>query len=210
MRFSKERCFLKFIFIVFISLGLGSGCSSHPTKIRTVTEPERPPLATHLGDKEAYEFALGVAQLAIKNKHYQKAEEILTKVRQKHPDDVRVYRLLAHMYEQQGQLDLAWVARDKAIKLEAHTKNDEAEFARLSLLTHRYRQAEKIYQQWLEEAENENEKSIALNNLGLSAFVQQHYKQAQAYFIQALQQDPLNKKARKNLLLLKSVIKRAS
>jgi Flp pilus assembly protein TadD len=187
---------------------LTGGCSSQPSKLVQSTATDNPPLAQNLGEKDEYEFALGLAKLAIENKRYDKAEQILNRLRQANEEDVRVYRLLAKMYEQQGHLDLAWVAWHKAIQLDAHTIADESEYARLALLTKHYAEAEKIYQAWLDDADNDSEKSRAFNNLGLSAFLQQHYRQAKRYFTEALQVDPLNKKARQNLLLLNSVMEK--
>ena len=201
---------MRIAFLLVMLTFLFSGCASQPSKLERMTATDRPPLAQDLTDADEYEFALGLAKLAVKDGNYPRAETILSHLRHHRPDDLRVYRVLAKMYEKQEKLELAYVDWQKVSSADEHTQGDESELARLALLTKHYVEAEKVYQQWLNDADADNEKSIALNNLGLSAMVQQRYHTAKAYFLKALKTDPLNKKARNNLTILNALMESQS
>ncbi|WP_172959725.1 tetratricopeptide repeat protein [Thiomicrorhabdus aquaedulcis] len=162
------------------------------------------PLNTELNDAQEYEFALDLAKLSVERKHYSRAEGLLQKLRKANGQDIRVYRLLAQMYEAQSKLPTALVAWQEANKLPSKTVDDESEWARLALMQDQYAVAEAIYQAWL--SSNEVSRQVSgLNNLGFSALLQKQYPTAKEYFGKALQKDPLNSKARSNLQLLNSI-----
>ena len=197
------------LFFVAILGALVMGCVSTPSKNSDIDyakySESRDSLASELGDKEEYEFALDLAQMAVERKHYDRAEVLLQKLRKVNQQDVRSYRLLAKIYEAQNKIQYAHVSMQEAIKQLSKTVDDESEFARLSLMLSDYASAEAIYQAWL--LSNEASRQIsALNNLGFSQLLQKNYPLAQTYFEQALQKDPLNSKARNNLQLLKTLV----
>lgn len=197
---------------LFFAALLGSmvtGCVSTPSKNADIDyakySESRDALASELGEKEEYEFALDLAQMAVERKRYDRAEVLLQKLRKVNQQDVRSYRLLAKIYEAQGKIQYARVSMQEAIKQPTKTVDDESEFARLSLMLSDYVSAEEIYQAWL--LSNEASRQIsALNNLGFSQLLQKDYPLAQTYFEQALQKDPLSSKARNNLQLLKTLM----
>jgi Flp pilus assembly protein TadD len=163
------------------------------------------PLATELDQKEEYEFALEIAKLKIERKRYAEAEGLLQKLRKAESDDIRLYRLLAQVYEAQKKTDLSLVAWQQVHKHPKKTIDDASELARLSLIQGEYAPAEIIYQAWLEKS-NITLQVTALNNLGFSALLQKKYTDAQDFFEQALQKDPLNSKALNNLKLVKTLV----
>lgn len=163
------------------------------------------PLATELGEQEEYEFALDLARLQVERQRYDQAETLLQKLRRTRADDIRLYRLLGRVYEGQGKPDRALIAWRETQTLSGRTIEDESQLARLALMQNQYELAEQIYQAWLKQ----NDKRVqisALNNLGFSALLQKQYTQAQAYFEQALERDPLNDKALNNLKLLTTLM----
>jgi len=163
------------------------------------------PLATELSQQEEYEFALDLAKLQIQRKRYERAEVLLQKLRKVKGDDIRLYRLLAQVYEAQQKNDLSLIAWQEVNKRVEATIDDESELARLFLMQSEYTPAETIYQAWL----NHSNKAIqvtALNNLGFSALLQKKYTDAENFFLQALQKDPLNSKAINNLKLVKTLV----
>jgi Tfp pilus assembly protein PilF len=185
------------------------GCSSTKTKVENNVDYSKysqqdAPLATQLNDQDEYEFALDLASLAIERKQYSRAEGILHKARKVNPQDVRIYRMLAKVYEAQDNNNYALVAMQQANKQATKTVEDESELGRLALMQDKFVLAENIYQSWLTSTDMSRQVS-ALNNLGFSALLQKKYVSAKIYFEQALQKDPLNTKARNNLLLLKNL-----
>lgn len=192
------------LLIVFLS-----GCSSTPNKPEMPTKmpsqsTQAPPLASDLSQKEEYEFALDLARLEIKRQRYARAEGLLQKLRKIDRDDLRVYRLLAQVYEAQKKQDMAFIAWKQVNKSKDKTINDEAELARLALMNEEFDLAEKTYQAWLASGDV-LQKVSAFNNLGFSSVLQKRYQQAKSYFEQALELDPLNTKALNNLKLVNSL-----
>jgi predicted Zn-dependent protease len=104
------------------------------------------PLATDLDQHEEYEFALDLAKLEIKRKRYDRAEVLLQKLRKDQGEDIRIYRLLAQVYEAQKKNDLSLVAWQEVNKRAEATIDDESELARLLLIQSEYKSAEAIYQ----------------------------------------------------------------
>ncbi|MBN2867023.1 MAG: tetratricopeptide repeat protein [Thiotrichales bacterium] len=187
---------LSFLFLV--------GCSQAPKKPdmpKDQVESQTKPLATDLSAEDEYQFALDLAGLEVKRQRYDRAEGILQKLRKAEREDIRVYRLLAQVYEAQKKPEMALIAWQQANKFTDKTISDEAELARLALMNEQYASAEAIYQTWLLSAD-ELQKVSGLNNLGFSAILQKKYSAAKAYFQQALEVDPLNAKAINNLKLV--------
>jgi Tfp pilus assembly protein PilF len=209
--FSKESSFevLKCILLVSILTPL-IGCSQLATKKDNKIDyskysQQSEPLSSELGQKEEYEFALDLARLDIERKRFDNAEVLLQKLRKAKGDDIRLYRLLAQVYEAQQKNDLSLVAWQEVNKRAEATIDDESELARLFLMHSEYTPAETIYQVWL----NQSDKTLqvtALNNLGFSALLQKKYTNAENFFLQALQIDPLNSKAINNLKLVKTLV----
>jgi len=166
---------------------------------------QSPALASDLSLKEEYEFALDLAGLELNRKRYSRAEGLLQKLRKIDRDDVRVYRMLAQVYEAQQKPNMALVAWEQVNKSSDKTISDEAELARLALMNEAFELAEGIYKSWLE-SDVLMQKISALNNLGFSAILQKRYVEAQRFFEQALNIDPLNTKALNNLKLVKTLI----
>ncbi|WP_373020460.1 tetratricopeptide repeat protein [Thiomicrorhabdus sp.] len=196
--------------LMAVLLVLLSGCSQMPKKPVSQIDYAKysqqvKPLATELGEKEEYQFALDLARLEVDRKRYQRAEMLLQKLRKAESKDIRLYRLLGQVYEAQKKNDRALIAWQEANKLADKTLDDESEMARLSLVEGQYSIAENVYQGWLKKQDATLHVS-ALNNLGFSALLQKRYVQAQNYFEQALQQDPLNGKALNNLKLVKTLV----
>lgn len=186
-----------------------AGCSSTKNKVENNVDYAKysqqvEPLATELNDQDEYEFALDLANLAIEQKQYARAESILQKARKVQQHDVRTYRMLAKTYEAQGKVNYALISMIEANKQPTKTIDDESELARLALMEDEFTLAEEIYQAWLRSSEVSRQVS-ALNNLGFCDLLQKKYISAQEYFEQALQKDPLNTKARNNLQLLKTL-----
>ncbi len=163
------------------------------------------PLSAELGQKEEYEFALDLAKLQIERQHYERAEVLLQKLRKAQSDDIRLYRLLAQVYEAQQKNDLSLIAWQEVNKNSKVSIDDQFELARLSLIQGEYAAAESIYQAWLTH-EDRTIQVTALNNLGFSALLQKKYMDAQDLFEQALRKDPLNSKAINNLKLVKTLV----
>jgi len=184
------------------------GCSQMQTKPSIPTDKaqeQTQPLATNLGVEDEYEFALDLVGLEVKRQRYDRAESLLQKLRKTGREDVRVYRLLAQVYEAQKKPDMALIAWQEVNKSQDKTLSDEAELARLALMNERYSQAESIYQSWLTSSDR-LQKVSAFNNLGFSAILQKKYRSAKTYFQQALEVDPLNTKAINNLKLVTTLM----
>ncbi|MDG6779041.1 tetratricopeptide repeat protein [Thiomicrorhabdus sp. zzn3] len=186
-----------------------SACSTATTKVQSQIDyakfsKQEAPLATELGEQEEYEFALDLARFQVEHQRYAQAEPLLQKLRRERSNDLRVYRLLAKVYEGQKKLDRALVAWREANKISGHSLSDESELARLALIMEHYQEAERIYQSWLARSDVTTQVS-ALNNLGFSALLQKDFMGAKRFFEQALQQDPLNSKASNNLKLLQNL-----
>jgi len=196
--------------LLVLALAFISGCSQTPSKPElankaALQQPQTPPLASNLSQKEEYEFALDLAGLELKRQRYARAEGLLQKLRKIDREDVRIYRLLAQVYEAQQKPDMALIAWQQVNKSADKSKNDEGELARLALMNEQYELAQKIYQAWLESDDILRQVS-ALNNLGFSSVLQKQYQQAQVFFEKALELDPLNTKALNNLKLVKTLV----
>lgn len=162
------------------------------------------PLSTNLSDEDEYQFALDLAAFQVQHQKFDQAESLLQKLRKENHLDIRVYRLLAQLYEGKKNYDLALIAWREVNKLKQSNIDDEANLARLAIMSDAYSEAEEIYQTWLQNASQSTQVS-ALNNLGFSALLQKKYSEARVYFEQALQKDPLNTKAINNLQLVKTL-----
>ncbi|MDX1347251.1 MAG: tetratricopeptide repeat protein [Thiomicrorhabdus chilensis] len=205
----RHKNWLKFSLLTGLLVLLG-GCSQAPKKVESQIDYAKysqqvEPLASELGEKEEYEFALDLARLEVNRKRYERAEFLLKKLRKAESQDIRLYRLLGKVYEAQQKNQLALIAWQEAAKLPDKTLDDESELARLSLVEGRYDDAESLYRDWLKRPEMTVQVS-ALNNLGFSALLQKNYLDAQGYFEEALQKDPLNTKALNNLKLVKTLV----
>ena len=163
------------------------------------------PLASDLSLEDEYEFALDLVRLELERQHYSRAESLLHKLRKVNRDDVRLYRLLAEVYEAQQKQNMALVSWKEVNKSNDKTIDDESELARMALMNEAFSLAEGIYKTWIE-SDEVLQKISAFNNLGFSALLQKQYPQAKAYFEQALAIDPLNSKALNNLKLVNTLI----
>lgn len=206
---TRHTNWLKLGFLTGLLVLLG-GCSQTPKKVESQIDYAKysqqvEPLASELGEKEEYQFALDLARLELNRQRYERAEFLLKKLRKAESQDIRLYRLLGKVYEAQQKNELALIAWQEAAKLPDKTLDDESELARLSLVEGQYADAEKLYQDWLKRPEMTVQVS-ALNNLGFSALLQKNYLEAQRYFEDALQKDPLNTKALNNLKLVKTLV----
>jgi len=191
---------------------LFAGCSQSPTKLSQLEKqaferPQSPPLATELSAQDEYEFALDLAELEINRQRYQQAESLLHKLRKAKSDDLRLYRMLAKVYEGQQKNSMALIAWLHVNKSSDRTVSDEAELARLALVQEAFDIAEPIYQAWLNSDKISTQVS-GLNNLGFASMLQNDYRQAKEYFKQALRKDPLNSKASNNLALVTTLIEK--
>lgn len=187
-----------------------TGCGSTPEKPSYADKTSIPmedvePLAKELNEQDEYELALDMARLDIKEKRYDKAYLLLTKLKKFKPTDIRIYRLLTQYYAARDDLEMAFIASQQGLKMEGAGINDEQTYARYAMQTNRYQQADAIYQDWYDQSSTESMQVIALNNLGFSALLQQDFKQAKDYLAQALELDPLNEKARNNMKLIQSI-----
>lgn len=183
-----------------------TGCSQTPVKMaalekNTVEVSHGTPLASELSAEDEYQFALDLARLNVTKQRFAKAETLLHKLRKEKPSDIRVYRLLAELYEQSERLDLSLTAWQEVNKNAQKTTKDEAQLARLAIMLERYELAKPIYEAWLNAA-NPAKQASALNNLGFVALLEGQVAQAQNYLKRALQIDPLNSKAIHNLKLV--------
>jgi Tfp pilus assembly protein PilF len=209
--FSKESFFVILKFFVSVSLLTPlAGCSQLSTKTDNKVDyvkysQQSEPLSSELGQKEEYEFALDLARLDVERERYDHAEVLLQKLRKAKGDDIRLYRLLAQIYEAQQKNELCLVAWQEVNKRAEATIDDESELARLFLMQSEYASAETIYQAWLNHSDT-GMQVTALNNLGFSALLQKKYTDAENFFLQALQKDPLNSKAINNLKLVKTLV----
>ena len=173
----------------------------------TIARDEKP-LKTVLDEKEQLRFRLDYARLLIKDNKISEAEHLLDSLRKDEAIAPDAYPLLAKVYELQKNWQNAYIAWDVACKLDnSHNIDLQSRLARAALLSEKYDIAEQIYQQWLSPV-NQGSKKIqitALNNLGFTYLLQKKYEQAEIYLKQALELDPLDKKALANLRLLQEL-----
>lgn len=186
------------------------GCTSSPNipgkhQPKEIPVDQVEPLASNLTEDDEYKFGLDLVALEIRNKQFNRADRLLRKLKKYKPDDIRVYRLYTDYYEAKQDYAMAFISSQQVLKKSGANKKDEDRFARYALMTDHYSEADKIYQQWLDNADSSSVEVIALNNLGFSALLQKRYQKAKSYFQQAIQKDPLNEKARNNLKLIQSV-----
>jgi len=168
--------------LMALILTLLMGCSQTPNKPELAIKAplqssQTPPLASNLSQKEEYEFALDLARLELKRQRYSRAEVLLQKLRKIDREDVRVYRLLAQVYEAQQKPDMALIAWQQVNKSKEKSKSDEAELARLALMNGQFELAESLYQAWLK-SDDIIQQVSELNNLGFSAVLQKQYVKA--------------------------------
>ncbi|WP_319380742.1 tetratricopeptide repeat protein [Thiomicrorhabdus sp.] len=197
------------VLVVFCSLSLLSACSSVSSSKQNdlnyaKLSTQQTPLITELDADQEEKFALDLIELEISRQHYDRAEEMLQKIRKTADDKLRAYRLLAKTYEGQDKRQLALLAWREVNQLPGKTVDDEASYAQVALIQGNYQTADSIYRTWLSSGVAEREVS-ALNNLGFSALLQKRYNEARDLFRQALHRDPLNSKALNNLILLDSL-----
>ena len=195
---------VKQAFIIGLSILLLNGCASTSKPSSANPADNTKPLADSLTEESQFEFAMDMVRLQMDRSEWERAEQLLLKLRRSHADEPEVFRLLGRVYEAKQQLDLAYITRDQLLKLDDHTRSDEADFARIAVQLERYSDAEKIYQAWLSDEQN-HVQVAGLNNLGFSALLQTDLNQAESYFDQALALDPLNQKTRNNLALLRQI-----
>ncbi|MDX1352907.1 MAG: tetratricopeptide repeat protein [Thiomicrorhabdus sp.] len=210
--FELEKFALLKVGLGVLLLTLFAGCSQSPSKLsqlekKTFERHQAPPLATELSAQDEYEFALDLAELEINRQRYQQAESLLHKLRKAKSDDLRLYRMLAKVYEGQQKNGMALIAWLQVNKSDKRLISDEAELARLALLQEAFDIAEPIYQAWLN-SDKVSMQVSGLNNLGFASLLQNDYLQAQKYFNQALRKDPLNSKAMNNLALVTRLIEK--
>ena len=207
----RQSRWLKLSLVALLS-AMVTGCSQSPTKLsqlenKAFEQPQTPPLASNLNAQEEYEFALDLAEWEINRQRYERAETLLQKLRKAQYDDLRLYRMLAKVYEGQQKNALALVAWLHVNKSNDRLVSDEAELARLALIQEEFDIAEPIYQAWLS-SDKISQQVSGLNNLGFAAILQNDYSQAKVYFKQALGKDPLNTKASNNLALVNTLIEK--
>lgn len=183
-----------------------SGCSHQPSReAPNQTTDQTPPLAANLSAEQRLDFTLNLLEQALVDastpQNYQNIEQNLLQLRRGAPDDVRIYRLLIETYIQDSRMDLAYVTAKELVKLPKASLDDEDMFASIALSLEDYVTAESVYKRWLEQPASHTQVA-ALNNLGFSALLQRNWSQAEDYFTLALERDPLNQRARHNLVLL--------
>lgn len=189
--------------LLLAALGL-SGCANTPKNESADPAENTKPLADSLTEESQFEFAMDMVRLQIDRSEWERAEKLLLKLRRSHANEPEVFRLLGRVYEAKDQLDLAYITREQLLKIEEHTRSDEADFARTAIQLERYEAAEATYQAWLLDEQN-HVQVAGLNNLGFSALLQSNLAQARSYFDRALALDPLNQKSRNNLALLRQI-----
>ncbi len=189
---------LKFVLVFSVMAWLLVGCAVTSTPD---AEQSTAPLAESLSEQAQFDFAIDLARMQIERAEYDKAEQLLLKLRRAQAENVEVYRLLAQAYEESGQIELAYITLQVVIKLKSVSLSDEAKFAGIAIQLQKFTQAEAIYQAWLK-SEQTQVVVAGLNNLGFSSLLQAQYGLATDYFQQALLKDPLNQKSRHNLLLV--------
>lgn len=195
-------------FCLFLLVAFSSACTTEPKKVdyrekNTVALEKVEPLANELDEQQEFDFALDVVSLELKNKRFDKAYRLLTKLKKNQPNDIRVYRNYVRYYQLIDDTEMAYLSARTALTKSGATQKDEDIFAKLALMTENYVEAEDIYQNWLDDTQDEQVEVIAMNNLGFSALLQKDFDRAKGYFNQALVKDPLNEKARNNLQLIK-------
>jgi tetratricopeptide (TPR) repeat protein len=183
-----------------------SGCSHLPSRdVATPSTDQTPPLAANLSAEQRLDFTLNLLEQALVDastpQNYQNIEQNLLQLRRSAPDDVRIYRLLIETYIQDSRMDLAYVTAKELVKLPQASLDDEDVFASIALSLEDYVTAEAVYLGWLDQAAIHTQVA-ALNNLGFSSLLQRNWSQAEDYFSIALERDPLNQRARHNLVLL--------
>lgn len=201
--FLKNSCLVLIVFLM-------AGCTSTPAILDKSHPKEIPvdqvkPLASNLTQDDEYKFGLDLVALEIRNRQFDRADKLLNKLKKYKSDDVRVYRLYTDYYEAKQNYAMAFVSSQQALKQSGSNKKDQGRFAKYALMTDHYAEADKIYQQWLDDADSTSVEVIALNNLGFSALLQKQYQKSKGYFQKAIEKDPLNEKARNNLKLIQTV-----
>ncbi len=183
-----------------------SGCAHQPSRSMSTQEMNQASaLAANLSAEQRLNFTLNLIEQALldatSTQHYQNIEQNLLQLRRNSPNDERVYRYLIEVYTQDSRLDLAYVTAKELIKLPNATLVDQDVFASIALSLEDYVAADRIYQGWLSQPASHTQVA-GLNNLGFSALLQQDWSRAEDYFTLALEKDPLNQRARHNLVLL--------
>lgn len=191
---------------VFFAGLLLSGCAHQPSRsMPTQDMNQGTPLAANLSAEQRLNFTLNLIEQALldasSTQHYQNIEQNLLSLRRNSPSDERIYRYLIEVYTQDSRLDLAYVTAKELINLSNATLVDQDLFASIALSLEDYVAAERIYQDWLTQPASHTQVA-GLNNLGFSALLQQDWSRAEDYFTLALEKDPLNQRARHNLVLL--------
>lgn len=189
--------------LLLAALGL-SGCANTVKNAPASSAENTKPLADSLTEESQFDFAMDMVRLQMDRSEWERAEELLLKLRRSHAEEAEVFRLLGRVYEAKDQLDLAFITREQLLELDEHTRLDEADFARTAIQLENYQAAEETYQAWLLDEQN-HVQVAGLNNLGFSALLQSNLGQARSYFDRALALDPLNQKSRNNLALLRQI-----
>ncbi len=159
------------------------------------------PLKTRLSQGEQTRFLQDYAELLLANGRHSEAQNLLETLHRSHPDERQPLRLLAYAYEAEGRPGLALLAWERLLQ-QSSAAGDEAEYARLALLNRHFARAEQVYHGWLLRPTAPLPLRVtALNNLGYSRLLQGDAASARHHFEQALQLDPLDRRARGNLAL---------
>ncbi|UQB43070.1 tetratricopeptide repeat protein [Thiomicrospira microaerophila] len=159
------------------------------------------PLREELTEQQAFEFTLALVEQSLDSGSYEQIEANLLRLRRTAPSDPRVYRLLVEVYSRDQRFDLAYVTAKQLKDLPSATLDDTALFASIALRLEDYAEAEEVYQAWLSSSQSHT-RVAGYNNLGFSSLLQKQWDRAERYFNQALDIDPLNQRARHNLMLL--------
>jgi Tfp pilus assembly protein PilF len=192
------------LLIAFSFLGI-SGCATHKAFVSNENEVQSEteklePLKVELSDSEQLKFQLDYAVMLIKNGQLGKAEKVLSTLRHEQEFTVDSLVLLAEIYEKKNQAELALLTWKQLLKLEPDDEMVQDRFARAAMVCEQYDLSDNIYRKWI--LGKGHLRFRGFSNLGFSLMIQKEYEQAEVLFKQAIEIDPLNKKARSNLALL--------
>jgi Flp pilus assembly protein TadD len=163
-------------------------------------DSERDALKLNLTLEEEKKFLLDYAALLIKSEQYDQAESVLLRLREGHLEPLLVYRLLGQLYERQNRPVRAQMAWEMVLKLGGDSVQDEAHLARVALMNKQFEISDGIYRRWLGQFKRGDRLyKMALNNLGFSLLLQEKLSESHELLTQAVELDPLDKKARNNL-----------
>lgn len=196
--------------LLFFSMGFSlAGCSQNLLKNdaaeNSASSQMLSPLSKSLDKEAEFDFVLDLVRLAIQQQRWNEAEELAQRYRKQNLEDIRIYRLLAEIYQGSGETEKSIIALEQVLKLEGAGFSDKAALASAYLSNNHFEKAEQILQGLINTSEK-TQQVLALNNLGFSKLLQKQFIDAKDYFEKALEIDPLNSKSSHNLKLVNAIL----